>query len=438
MSAALPAKVRDILRDAGQGGYLQPLVSTLPSDAELAVLPAAEAADAYVRSGIGVLRSAAAKGGAAWGTADSGALVTALETPIVELAGVVTAVRAGRSVDGIQIASVATSIIGGALVAAAAFSAVPIVGWIAAAVTALFAGAIALAKWLRDRKKKPVYATLAYDHDADERQANIILEGLAGGDWTWLFMPRTAGGEWIEVKAQGVGPRKIERTWRIGRQEGTIIGAGVRSGDWLGGAQQWSWQGGNRTDDLAEYASEADYRPLTRSVARTALELAQAPSRQRYAVDWTRSESAWRAWSDAAPAGVREGTGAVVHWDGLRRAQLEGLSTLLCAYVSRDDPALRGSPDLRAELELRRRQLLQHPARYRVELAAVPDHGYRQALFQSRLSLAGAPGPNAPPDPGWSPARAVPAIPLPPVPGAGGGAGAAKAIGILSLLRLLF
>jgi hypothetical protein len=434
MSGDLPARVRTAILQAGQGQYLSPIVSTLPSDAELALLPAGEATDAYIRSGIDVLRSSAARSGITWGSQDTSALVTSLEAPIVEIAGVVAAVRAGRSPDAIQIASTVTGIIGGALVAAAAFSAVPIVGWIAAAVTALFAGAIALAKWLRKRKQMPVFPTLAYDHDADQRTANILLEGLAGNDWTWVFLPR-ASGEWSTVKAEGYGPRKIHRIWRIGRQEGSPTGGGVELGTWRGGAQQWSWQRANREDSLAEYASEADYRPLTRSVASTALELVQAPGRQLYAVDWTRSETAWRDWKAAAPTGVQRGTSSVVHWDGLRERQRQGLGTLLCAYVSRDDPAIRGSADLRAALEDRRRELLQHPARRDVDLAIVPDAGYRQALFQSRLGLAARPGSDGPPDPHWSPKR-LPAPRLPPIPGQDSG-GVVKGLGLITLLRLI-
>lgn len=432
-----PGDVRDAIVAAGQGRYLGPIVSSLPSDRAMELLPAAELADAHIRAGVDMLRGAAARAGVTWGARDAAALVDALAVPVVEIGAVVSAVQSGRSPDRIQVASAVTAAIGAALTAAAAFSSVPIVGWIAAAVTAIAAGAIALARWLRKRNKAPVWPTMRYDHDEDERIANLLLDGLVSDDWTWFFSPRHEPGVWEVHKAEGVGLQRVSRVWRIGVPSGAVIGGGVRGWQWEGGAQQWSWQSGARRESLAEYASQRMYSPLSSSVAATAWEQAQAPSRQRYAVDWYAAESRWADWLAAAPRGVQRGAAAVVNYDGLRAAQMRGLDTLLCAYASETDPAF-GDAVMRARLQERRVLLLGHAARWRVDLASVPDVDYREALFRSRLGLA-APGGSSgsAPGDGWDPGDGdkprLPPLPSPERPASP--AATAAIVGLLLRLR---
>lgn len=67
----------------------------------------------------------------------------------------------------------------------------------------------------------------------------------------------------------------------------------------------------------------------------------------------------------------------------LRQRQMAYLDTLMCAYVDDSFVAIKKSASLRARLEQRRGQLLQHPARCGVDLASVPDKAYRDALMQS-------------------------------------------------------
>jgi len=68
----------------------------------------------------------------------------------------------------------------------------------------------------------------------------------------------------------------------------------------------------------------------------------------------------------------------------LQERQLQGMDTLLCAYVSANDPGVRFSPPVRDRMEENRAKLLTHPARCRVDLDSVSDLEFRDALIESR------------------------------------------------------
>lgn len=59
------------------------------------------------------------------------------------------------------------------------------------------------------------------------------------------------------------------------------------------------------------------------------------------------------------------------------------LDSLQCAYVDESFAAIANSPKLRRKWKMRRRQLLEHPDRCKVDLEVVPDHEYRAALIES-------------------------------------------------------
>lgn len=66
----------------------------------------------------------------------------------------------------------------------------------------------------------------------------------------------------------------------------------------------------------------------------------------------------------------------------VRDRQMAFMDTLMCAYVDDSFDALKKDADLKARWELRRSQLLEHPARCEVDLSSVPDSDYREALKQ--------------------------------------------------------
>ena len=68
----------------------------------------------------------------------------------------------------------------------------------------------------------------------------------------------------------------------------------------------------------------------------------------------------------------------------LQERQLQGMDTLLCAYVSERAPGVRFSRPVAERMEENRAKLLTHPARCRVDLDSVPDLEFRDALIQSR------------------------------------------------------
>lgn len=65
---------------------------------------------------------------------------------------------------------------------------------------------------------------------------------------------------------------------------------------------------------------------------------------------------------------------------GLERQQKHALQTLTCAYVDETFAGLQMQRWLRATWEDNRRKLLEHPARFEVDLSNVPDPEYRKEL----------------------------------------------------------
>lgn len=63
------------------------------------------------------------------------------------------------------------------------------------------------------------------------------------------------------------------------------------------------------------------------------------------------------------------------------------LDTLWCAYISPDAPAFKGNPMLKAWHEDRRRQLLKHQARWKVDLDMIPDQEYRAAMYRATMDV---------------------------------------------------
>lgn len=77
---------------------------------------------------------------------------------------------------------------------------------------------------------------------------------------------------------------------------------------------------------------------------------------------------------------IRLGAKPLTGADVLARRQYAYLDTLTCAYVDESFAAIKETQMLRIRWEDRRRQLLEHDARYLVDLDMVPDAEYRKEL----------------------------------------------------------
>lgn len=101
----------------------------------------------------------------------------------------------------------------------------------------------------------------------------------------------------------------------------------------------------------------------------------------------------------------------------LRQRQFKALNTLVCAWASERQPAFRRSASLRKRLFDRRKMLLDHPARFDVDLDDVPDADYRSALATSRMVVGTsftAKQPKHPRSRDDQPATLDPSLPRPP------------------------
>ena len=118
-------------------------------------------------------------------------------------------------------------------------------------------------------------------------------------------------------------------------------------------------------------------------------------SQARSAIVKMYARKEWFGWSSVNEIdhGSVEDYRPVKALDALAERQMEGLDTLLCAYVSQAAPALRFDPELRDKLEENRGKLLSHPARCRVDLDSVVDVDFREALRETRQgAMTCAPG----------------------------------------------
>ena len=95
------------------------------------------------------------------------------------------------------------------------------------------------------------------------------------------------------------------------------------------------------------------------------------------------------------PAGEYDGTPnkakPLAYADTMLQRQLDALDTVNVAYCSKDDPAFQGGTPhakaLRDLLELRRKQLLEHPALCSLDQANIPDAMYRSSV-EAKLMFA--------------------------------------------------
>jgi hypothetical protein len=97
-----------------------------------------------------------------------------------------------------------------------------------------------------------------------------------------------------------------------------------------------------------------------------------------------------------APFGMYDTVTSLVRQ--LERRQRYALGTLVCAYVPPDAPALLGDQVLADLHDERRRQLLEHAARFEVEKDLIPDAAYRSAMSAATMKVGGGftSGPSGP------------------------------------------
>ncbi len=327
----------------------------------------------------------------------------------------------------------------------------PVLGWIVQ--WGMFAARMYKVILAEYKDAESVVAGPVYDPDADAAYVQQAFDTMRSSrDWTWLWLPYAVGPD-RSVKVQGHDV--INRAWYI---EGERVGWGGVPGVGRCWGQGWFFDTDNPRDrndsrrlvveaygevpeafDGSYMGSWDDYRPAVRQMA-ALLWSRQNATVESFFVDHQQIIDRWEEWDGAirdnwesGPDGSRRRRWSILrplwawsqfvnidqcrgwnpfyevyectvldvvrHYIREHRKRCEALlGTLTCAYVSEEDPAFRDA-DLRALLDTRRRQLLDHPALLRVDISAIPDPEYRQAAglrWSQRLPLQARGEPPAP------------------------------------------
>lgn len=334
-----------------------------------------------------------------------------------------------------------------------AFESVPIVGWILS--IGLAAWNIGSSAWISKHTKELEALPFDYSKDADEYEQREVLRISAQEDQTETFMPYVDGSGGIktynvELMAGPLGAQtKVARKVAVPR--GSRVGMGVIPGipqiprGWMY-ATHWNVE----TRSTAGGVVWSAYRPGLQQTGTLAWNGVLADTRRRYFVSTRDLSSAWSDFYGAIEElafkegskrarwwislhqlgeqyslvpeipekyytrGVPEGLSqslAMPMWGGdphvrltmrgvvqflidrqLRSRQVNGLGTLLCAYVSDNDAAFDGDSQLKDLLKQRRQQLLKHQGRYQVDLDRVPDGDFRSAIVNATRTAPGQMG----------------------------------------------
>lgn len=314
---------------------------------------------------------------------------------------------------------------------------VPLIGMIAKVGTTV--QKIFWSQWMASVKIPPAEQGLAYDQASDQWWSNQVLGWIDAGDLTGIFAPfiaRPTG--WEQRTVQDLLKGGNNR-WTFAAPQGEETGVGnVPGTTTFSQAYQSGWGFGQYRPTLQQAATTAWQMVLAPDRTRYLVDAVQlrdqwdaywlnvamgsiyVPSRkdgmtgvlhraQRPLVPYpaglygdeatayrlARQAAGYQHWGsyfDEYPFLKIEQRGYTPNMAGLTRHNIErqlqarqsdGLRTLLVAYVSRDDPAFRHDPQLRAQLETNRGLLLKHAARWQVDLERVPDDDYRSALRQA-------------------------------------------------------
>jgi MYXO-CTERM domain-containing protein len=341
-------------------------------------------------------------------------------------------------------------------------SGVPLLGWIVK---------LGLLVWdivevARTRAPKIAsQVALGYDRDGDSFVTNQLMVRTQGADWTDLFLPPAGGFDVIDLAytssglADGIAWGQVSGSGTISAERvGLLPGVGQIGGYWqtprklVGSSRDAGVESivtGNRlypsTTSFAALLWSASQRPGAPTVG--AVDLAKVVDAwneygaqlEAFAAsqsEWRRAQirGGWRWFDeytgapyygfkrDKAPAKFRDvwGLQGLIAWrvEVAREQIRKSLSTLSCAYMGPNTPALRDA-GLRERWQLMRSKLLHHEARADVDLELVPDAEYRSALYAARQSIAGGFTIGEPPKPDKPPRMPVPTVdgsPTPPEP----------------------
>lgn len=367
-----------------------------------------------------------------------------------------------------------------------AMGAIPIVGWIAKAASALIQGITAAVQ------AKRVYPPmLEYEKDKDVFYARERIFALRNIDWTSTFMPQympTKASDWETVQQKTSFLFKCRDEVMVGSNQGAIPGGALGSR----GVQSrncWSWlEGGigigtdaDKADRIyLEHQREItecifDVWDTTPSVARVCLSAWQQMTAKQTATVWNcDTRDIVRAWTDYCETAIeysRLNTSATVgdpyrwiatknlaramfvrHWqapgsDGARQPRLDQVAnnyiknlrtrqyaaakTKLVAYAQLEQGAF-ADKSLRDTMTRERAELLNGAIRWTIDPKDVIDPVYRKALEESFVGVS--PPQRTPPDDRGDP-NSIPdatAFLIPDLVTNTGGAGAG--LGLLALL----
>ncbi len=309
-------------------------------------------------------------------------------------------------------------------------------------------------QWVNAHKTPPPEVGLGYDRESDEFWVREILQTIDTGDLTTVFAPYVADvQQWDQRTVQDLEKGGNNR-WGYAAPVGPQTGVGNVPGTTaMTQAYQHTYDWGQYRPSTAQAAANAWQMVLAEDRTRylvdaqrlqdmwerywlgVALQGINVPARDskitatmrwalkpiermprglsgQAAANWLKKKETdgygvYGVIVDAYPFLAIAKEGYSPNMMGLtqrtlerqlRGRQMQGLSTLLVAYVSRDDPAFRNDPQLRDVLDKNRSILLRHVARWDLDLDRVPDTGYAQALRESMPGqqpvggLAQAPG----------------------------------------------
>ena len=313
-----------------------------------------------------------------------------------------------------------------------AMGSIPVIGWAARL-------ALSVVDLIRTRSaaKAPPPPQIRYDKTRDEELATMALwlySGHAGqsrSDLRAVFMPPAR-----YVTAWRVEPRSpgfvVEADGDTQPPTmGIIPGFGIAVGDLISLTHWGDFRGTmeepirrTRSDVVANWDQDyagtitttGDLYPSLRRVGASLWSMVSCTrSAQAFELDTRGIPEAWGFWEDSAieaaadafGGGVKLFADRVVGFEALirstrldffgvdssrsvaegaerrikslRRLQRRLLDSLVVAFASENQAAFR-DPKLAELLDVRRRQLLRHPARWRVDLRDIPDLAYRDAM----------------------------------------------------------